>query len=69
MQILTNHFMALKIAVGIIEDHEEDLNARELRALDSAIEAIKETEVKWSELNKRQAGYMKKRRAKEGTGQ
>lgn len=63
MQIRTEEFLALKIAVGIIEDHKEDLIPREVRQLENALEAIRCAEDRLAVSNKKQAAYMKQRRA------
>ena len=63
MQIRTEEFMALKMAVGIIEDHREDLISREVRQLENALDVIRRAEERLAVSNKKQAAYMKQRRA------
>lgn len=63
MMIRTEEFMAIKIAVGVLE--EKDLTKREARCLASALEAIADADARLAESNRRQAKYMKTRRLNE----
>ena len=62
MRIMTQEFLALKVAVGIVEDHAEDLTDREKRLLAHALDAIADAELRLEETNRKQAAYMKERR-------
>lgn len=63
MQIRTEEFLALKIAVGIVEDHKDDLIPREVRQLEDALEAIRRAEARLVASNAKQAEVMRRRRA------
>lgn len=63
MTIYTEEFMALKIAVGIMESRH-DLSDREKMYLEYALSAIQSAEERQNASNARMAAYMKQRRRK-----
>ena len=64
MQIRTEEFMALKIAIGMLEEIE--LPERKRVYLLRAVEAIESAEERLAENNRRQAEVMRQRRARKG---
>lgn len=64
MQIRTEEFMALKIAIGMLE--EVELPERKRVYLLRAVEAIDSAEERLAENNRRQAEVMRQRRAQKG---
>lgn len=64
MQIRTEEFMALKIAIGMLEEIE--LPERKRAYLLRAVEAIDSAEERLAENNRRQAEVMRQRRARKG---
>lgn len=64
MQIRTEEFLAMKIAIGIVKDHADELEDSELEYIGSAITAILAAERRLAEANQKQAGVMRERRRK-----
>ena len=63
MQVYTEEFTAMKIALGIIERRTDELSEREKRLLLNALVSVRAAELRLKEANKKQARYMKRRRS------
>ena len=64
MQIRTEEFMAMKVAIGIVKEHVDELEDYELEYIGSALTAILAAERRLAEANQKQAGVMRERRRK-----
>ena len=64
MQIRTEEFIAMKVAIGIVKEHIDELEDYELEYIGSAVTAILAAERRLAENNQKQAGVMRERRRK-----